>query len=109
LCYNQTRYGSQNNFNYYRTPGPGNSNLFLSDHLPDRFTAGRPRPDQISSVWRVPVLLAYAIIGPVGQVGEIIISTTSEEIISYTPFEEMKAAAQALYEKHRDEIEAPVL
>jgi len=85
------------------------ANLFLSDHLPDRFTAGRPRLDHVGNVWRVPVLLAYAVIGPVGQVGEIVIGTTSEEIISYTPFEEMKTAAQTLYEQHRDEIEAPVL
>lgn len=85
------------------------ANLFLSDHLPDRFTAGRPLLNPNDNEWRVPVLLAYAVIGPVGQVGEIVVSTASEEILSHTPFEEMRAAAQALYEQHRDEIEAPVL
>jgi len=85
------------------------ANLFLSDHLPDRFTAGQPRLDHVDNVWRVPVLLAYPVIGSVGQVGEIVISAASEEVISHTPFEEMKTVAQALYQQHCDEIEAPVL
>ena len=33
-------------------------------------------------------------------------SATSEEIVSYTPLEEMKAAARKLYEENRDAIEA---
>jgi hypothetical protein len=86
----------------------GAASTFLSDHLPDRFTAGHPVFDPQSNVWRVPVLLTYAVIGVVGQVGEVIVSADSEEIISSTPVKDMKAAAQALYEKHRDEIEAPV-
>jgi hypothetical protein len=84
------------------------ANLFLSDHLPDRFMAGQPSFDAAANVWRVPVMLAYAIIGPVGQTGEILVSGDSEEIVSYTPLEEMKAAARTLYEQHRDAIEAPV-
>lgn len=81
--------------------------MFLSDNLPDRFTAGHPAFDHQVNMWRVPVLLTYAVIGPVGQVGEIIIRADSEEILSFTPIDEMKKAAQSLYEKHRDEIEAP--
>ena len=84
------------------------ANLFLSDHLPDRFCADDPRLDEAAQVWRVPVLLAYPIIGPVGQTGEILVSTTSEEIVSYTPLDEMRAAANMLIEQHRDAIEAPV-
>ena len=84
------------------------ANLFLSDHLPDRFMAAQPSFDAAANVWRVPVLLSYAIIGPVGQTGEILVSATSEKVISYTPLEEMKAAARTLYEQHRDAIEAPV-
>lgn len=84
------------------------ANLFLSDHLPDRFMGDTPTFDAVANVWRVPVLLAYAIIGPVGQTGEILVSATKEEIVSHTPFEEMKAAARRLYEENRDAIEAPV-
>lgn len=81
------------------------TNGFLLDRLPHCFTAGHPTLDQSAQVWRVPVLLAYATIGSVGEVGEALISATSEEIISVTPFEEMKARAQVLYEEHRVEIE----
>ena len=84
------------------------ANLFLSNHLPDRFMAGPPSPDQAAQVWRVPVLLAYPIIGPVGQTGEILVRMTAEEVVSHTPIEEMKVAARALYEQHRNAIEAPV-
>ena len=84
------------------------ASLFLSDHLPDRITAGDPRLDSQAGVWRVPVLLAYPIIGSVGEVGEIIVSGQTEEVLSHTPVEEMLARARALYEQHRDEIEAPV-
>ena len=84
------------------------ANLFLSNHLPDRFMAGPPSLDQPAQVWRVPVLLAYPIIGPVGQTGEILVSVTAEEVVSSTPIEEMKVAARTLYEQHRNAIEAPV-
>ena len=84
------------------------ANGFLLDHLPHCFTAGRPLYDQAAQVWRVPVLLAYATIGSVGCVGEVLINATSEEVISATAFEEMNTAAQALYEQHRAEIEAPL-
>ena len=84
------------------------ANLFLSDNLGDRFLGSGPRLDAAANVWRVPVMLAYPFIGPVGQTGEILVSATSEEIVSYTPLEEMKATARTLYEKNRDAIEAPV-
>ena len=85
------------------------ANLYLSEYLPDRFTAGSAHLDRTINVWRVPILLAYPAIGPVGQVGEVIIDAASEELLSCTPVDEMKAVAQTLYEKHRDEIEAQVL
>ena len=43
------------------------ASLFLSNNLPDRFLASSPKLDGAANVWRVPVLLAYPIIGPVGQ------------------------------------------
>ena len=84
------------------------ANGYLSDRLPDRFCAGRPRFDMEAQIWRVPILLSYAVIGPVGQVGEILISATTEEVVSSTPKEEMMAAARTLYDQHRDAIEAPI-
>ena len=84
------------------------ANLFLSDHLPDRFMAGSPSLNLAGQVWRVPVLLAYPIIGPVGQTGEILVNVTAAEVVSYTAIEEMKVAARALYEQHRNAIEAAV-
>ena len=84
----------------------GAANLFLSDRLGDRFLAVRPQLGEGGDVWRVAVVLTYAVVGPVGEVGEIVVSAASEEIVSHTPIEEMKERARALYEQHRDEIEA---
>ena len=86
----------------------GAANLFISDHLGDRFLAVRPRLNEGGDVWRVPVVLTYAIVGPVGEVGEVVVSAGSEEIVSHTPIEEMKERASALYEQHREQIEAPL-
>jgi hypothetical protein len=82
---------------------------FLNDHMPDRFCAGRPHLDYDAYVWRVPILLSYPVIGPVGQVGEILVSAGNEQVISFTPIEEMKSLALHLYEEHRDAIEAAFL
>lgn len=87
----------------------GAANLFLNDHLPDRFCADDPRLDDSVQVWRIPVVLAYPFLGPVGQTGEILVSATSGEVLSSTPLEEMKATAQTLITRHRDAIEAAFL
>ncbi len=81
------------------------ASLFLSDNLGDRFLAGSPKLD-VRLTRGASLRLAYPIIGPVGQTGEILVNATSEEIISYTPLEEMKATARRLYEENRDAIEA---
>lgn len=81
------------------------ANLFLSDCLPDRFTANQPYLSSTSDVWHVPVILAYPFVGSIGQVGEILISAAREEVVSYTPLEEMKRTAERLYESRRNEIE----
>jgi len=52
------------------------ANLFLSDHLGDRFTADQAKISATDDVWEVPVILTYPLIGSVGQVGEILVSTT---------------------------------
>jgi len=84
------------------------ANLFLSDRLPDRITADQPLLDEAAQVWRIPVILTYPFLGSLGQVGEIVISAVKEEIISFTPVEEILKSAQALAEQNRDAIEAPV-
>jgi hypothetical protein len=84
----------------------GVANLFLSDCLGDRFLAVRPRLDEGGEVWRVPVVLTYAVVGSLGEVGEVLVSAGAEEVVSHTPVEEMKERARALYELHREQIEA---
>jgi len=86
----------------------GAANLFLSERLGDRFLAVRPQLDESGDVWRVPVVLTYAAVGPVGEVGEVAVGAVSEEVVSHTPVEEMKERARALYEQHRERIEAPL-
>ena len=85
------------------------ANLFLSDHLPDRFTADQPQINVIDNIWTVPVVLAYQGVGAVGCVGEIYISTTEETIVSNPPLTTMKQMAQALYDAYRNAIEAAFL
>ena len=84
------------------------ASLFLSDRLPDRLSASAPFLDEAAQSWHVPVILAYPHIGVLGQVGEIIVGAAKAEVISSTPVEEMLKTAQALAEKHRDAIEAPL-
>lgn len=85
------------------------ANLFLSDNLPDRFCADHPRLDKAARLWRVPVILAYPFIGSVGEVGEITISSTSEDVVSHTPLDEMRSRALGLYEQHREAIQTAFL
>jgi hypothetical protein len=82
------------------------ANLFLFDHLPDRYLATEPRLELSRQVWRVPVAVTYPSVGPLGEVGEIRVSAFSEEVLSHTPIEEMRARAQSLYEQNREAIEA---
>lgn len=84
------------------------ANLFLSDNLPDRFLAVRPQLAEAGDVWHVPVVLTYAVIGPMGDVGEVVVSAHTEEIVSHTPLSEMRECARSLYEQNRDRIEAPL-
>lgn len=81
------------------------ASLFLFDHLPDRFCAGQPQLDEATKLWRVPVLLSYPFIGPVGEVGEITISAFEEKVISHTPLDEMKDRGLQIYEQRRADIE----
>jgi hypothetical protein len=84
------------------------ANYFLLTQLGDRLVANDPVLDAGAGLWRVPVLLSYPFLGPLGNVGEILVSTTTAEIVAHSPLAAIKAAAWALYEQHRDEIEAPL-
>ncbi len=81
------------------------ANQLLHGLVPDRFTAGEAWFDQAINAWRVSVVLAYPFIGPIGEVGEVLVSASSE-IISNTPPDEMKTRALELYEQHREAVEA---
>jgi hypothetical protein len=82
------------------------ANLFLSEHLPDRFCADDPTFERGSNFWRVPVILAYPFIGSVGEVGEIDVDAASSKIVSHTAIDQMTALARTLYEQHSEAIEA---
>jgi hypothetical protein len=75
-------------------------NEFLSDRLPDRFTADQGVWQR--DFWVVPVILAYPGIGSVGMVGEVRVG----EVVDYTAIEEMKRVGMEVYQVNRDAIEA---
>jgi hypothetical protein len=45
-------------------------------------------------------------VGAVGCVGEICIDTTADTVVSHTSLAAMQQAAHALYDTHRDAIDA---
>jgi hypothetical protein len=79
------------------------ANQFLSDHLPDRFTADQPTLAE--DIWQVPVILAYPSIGSLGIVGEIWVSAATESMVSHTELATIKAAGLHLYEIYQNAIE----
>jgi hypothetical protein len=78
------------------------ANQFLSDHLPDRFTADQPTLAE--DIWQVPVILAYPRIGALGVVGEVWVSAATEAMLSHTELAAMKAAGLHLYKTHQNAI-----
>jgi hypothetical protein len=84
------------------------TNRFILENLPDRFCAGTPRFLQFAlrSVWIVPVVLSYPRIGPVGQAGMAAVDTETGSVVGWTPLDEMKKAADAIYEQKKAAIEA---
>jgi hypothetical protein len=82
-------------------------NNFLSDSLPDRFTANLA--EWVDRKWRVSVILAYPQIGSLGAVGEVQVDAETVQILSHTPLEQMKQTGIALYTANQDAIEAAFL
>lgn len=85
------------------------ANGFLLDNLPDHYLAIEPRFEPTQQVWRVSVVLTYPYIGSIGEVGEIRVSAFSEQIISFTPLNEIRTRGRQLYEQHHAAIEAAFL
>jgi hypothetical protein len=91
------------------------TNSFLSDRLPDRFTADSPletlreRAEWIDRQWRVPVILAYPGIGSLGVVGEAYVDNEVGTILSHTSLEQMKQKGMELYATNQDAIKAAFL
>jgi len=81
-------------------------NLFINEHLPDRFIADQAHFAESDECWQVPIMLAYPGIGVLGQVGEVIISEETAVVISHTPLALIKERATALYQTHSSDIEA---
>jgi hypothetical protein len=82
-------------------------NDFLSDSLPDRFTANLA--EWVDRKWRMSVILAYPQIGSLGAVGEVQVDAETVQILSHTPLEQMKQTGIALYTANQDAIEAAFL
>lgn len=82
-------------------------NDFLSDSLPDRFTADSSA--WIDEKWQVSVILAYPQIGSLGAVGVVEVDTEIGKILSHTPLEQMKQTGLELYAINQDAIEAAFL
>lgn len=85
----------------------GIANEFLSNSLPDRFTADQP--EWVDDQWQVPVILAYPNIGSLGTVGEIQIDTEIGTVLSHTPLDKMKQAGIELYIANQDAIRTAFL
>jgi len=84
------------------------ANDWLVSHLPDRFAAGVPEYEQSLQGWRIPVWLSYPQLEPLGPVGELVIDEATGDVRDHTAIAVMKERAVSLYERHRDEIEAPL-
>lgn len=80
-------------------------NKFISNYIGDRFTADQAQLSVTGEVWQVPIILAYPMIGSLGQVGFVLVSTLSEAIVSHTPFDEIKQIGLRLYEANQDAIQ----
>jgi hypothetical protein len=87
------------------------ANRFILENLPDRFCSGMPRFLQfpLRSFWVVPVVLSYPLIGPVGQAGIVAVDVETGSVVGWTPLDEMKEAAKAIYNEKKADIEAAFL
>ena len=85
------------------------ANFFLSDHLPDRFTADQPHFDPQMACWHVPVILTYPDVGVLGTVGDIQVAAQTETVVAHTPCAVMRHTAQGLYNAHCHAIDTSIV
>jgi len=83
--------------------------LFLSDHLPDRFTADQPWFDPQGACWHVPVILTYPGMGVLGTVGDIQVAAQTATVVAHRACGVMRYTAQGLYDAHRDAIDTAII
>jgi hypothetical protein len=79
------------------------ANDFLSDSLPDRFTANLA--EWVGDQWRISVILTYPQIGSLGEVGELQLDAETGRIIGHTPLDRIKQMGMELYTANQDAIE----
>jgi hypothetical protein len=79
-------------------------NDFLSNSLPDRFTADSS--EWVDDKWQVPVILAYPQIGSLGAVGVVQVDTEVGRILNHKPLEQMKQIGVEFYTINQNAIEA---
>jgi hypothetical protein len=82
-------------------------NRWIHEHLPTDYTSGTPR-HQHTSVWTVPILLAYPGL-VLGQVGVLTIDLETEQVLQHTPPEHILATGDRLVEQHAETTEATSL
>jgi hypothetical protein len=82
-------------------------NDFLSNSLPDRFTADSS--ELVDDKWQISVILAYPQIGSLGSVGLVQVDTEIGKILNHTPLEQMKQTGVELYKINQNAIEAAFL
>jgi hypothetical protein len=80
------------------------ANDFLSDSLPNQFTANLA--EWVDHKWQVSVILAYPQIGSLGAVGEVQVGSETVKILHHTLLEQMRQTGIALYTANQDVIEA---
>jgi hypothetical protein len=83
------------------------ANDFLSDSLPDRFTANLA--EWIDDKWRISIILTYPHIGSLGEVGELRMDAETGTILSHTPLDRIKQIGLELYTANQDAIESSFL
>lgn len=78
-------------------------NEWLVSCAGDRFLAGTPVLDSQSDAWRVPIIYIYPKEGPLGSVGEIVVSSLTGELSAPPAIEDIKRQALDLYRTIRGE------
>ena len=83
------------------------ANDFLSNSLPDRFTANLA--EWIDDKWRISIILTYPHIGSLGEVGDLQVEAETGKILSHTPLDRIKQIGMELYTANQDAIESTFL